>query len=94
MLYNVVYILCFVTQEKRFIILPYLIKINGILLLIVRFVKSADLQIIRKNKPILMFLVNPSNFFTGVYLKPTQWPSTNVKKSSILGVVEVLDEPL
>ena len=41
---------------------------NGILLLIVRFVKSSDqtiIQIIRKNRSILKFLINPSNCFTG-----------------------------
>ena len=50
-------------------------KIIDILLLIIRFVKSSDqtiIQIIRKNKSILMFLVDPSNFFTGKYLKPSQ----------------------
>ena len=48
-------------------------KIIGILLLIVRFVKNSGqtiIPIIRKNKPILMFLINPS--FTGTYLKPSQ----------------------
>ena len=51
------------------------IKIIGILLLTVRFVKSSDqtiIQIIRKNKSVLMFLINPSNCFTGTYLKPSQ----------------------
>ena len=51
------------------------IKIIDILLLIVRFVKSSDqaiIQIIRKNKSILIFLINPSNCFTGTYLKPSQ----------------------
>ena len=53
------------------------IRIIGILLLIVRLVKSSNqtmtiLQIIRKNKPILMFLINPSNCFTGTYLKPSE----------------------
>ena len=51
------------------------IKAIGALLLIVRFVKSSDqtiIQVIRKNKSILMFLINPSNCFTGMYLKPSQ----------------------
>ena len=53
------------------------IRIIGILLLIVRLVKSSNqtmtiIQIIRKNKPILMFLINPSNCFTGTYLKPSE----------------------
>ena len=53
---------------------PFL-KIIGILLLIVRFVKSLDqtiIQIIRKNKLILILLINPSNCFTGMYLNPSQ----------------------
>ena len=48
------------------------IKIIGILLPIVRFVKSSDqniIQIITKNKSILMFLINPSTCFTGTYLR-------------------------
>ena len=47
----------------------------GILLLIVKFVKSSDqtiIQIIRKNKSVLMFLINSSNCFTEMYLKPSQ----------------------
>ena len=51
------------------------IKLTVILLLIVRFVKSSDktiIQIIRKNKSILIFLINPSNYFKGTYLKPSQ----------------------
>ena len=53
------------------------IRIIGILLLIVRLVKSSNqtmtiIQIIRKNKPVLMFLINPSNCFTGTYLKPSE----------------------
>ena len=51
------------------------IKIIGILLLIVRFVKSSDqtiIQIIRKNRSVLMFLINPSNRLSGTYLKPLQ----------------------
>ena len=46
------------------------LKYLNIFLLIVRFVKSSDqtiIQIIRKNKSILMFLINPSNCFTGMY---------------------------
>ena len=53
---------------------PFL-KIIGILLLIVRFVKSLDqtiIQIIRKNKLILILLINSSNYFTGMYLNPSQ----------------------
>ena len=53
------------------------IKIIGILLLTVRFVKSSDqtiIQIIRKNKSILIFLINPGNCFPGMYLKPSQHP--------------------
>ena len=84
------------------------IKIIGILLLIVRFAKSSDqtiVQIIRKNKSILMFLTNPSNCFTGTYLKPSQhlrwrWyydcglqPST-VTKNSVLGIAGVSHPPL
>ena len=49
------------------------IKIIAILLLIIMFVKSSDqtiIQIIRKNKS--MVLINPSNCFTGTYLKPSQ----------------------
>ena len=48
---------------------------TGILLLVVRFVKMSDqtiTQIIRKNKSVLMFLINPSNCFTETYLKPSQ----------------------
>ena len=39
------------------------------------FVKSSDriiIQIIRKTKSILMFLIKPNNCFTGRYLKPSQ----------------------
>ena len=48
---------------------------TGILLLAVRFVKKSDqtiTYIIRKNKSVLMFLINPSNCFTETYLKPSQ----------------------
>ena len=48
---------------------------TGILLLVVRFVKMSDqtiTHIIRKNKSVLMFLINPSNCFTETYLKPSQ----------------------
>ena len=47
---------------------------NWCLLLIVRFVKSSGqtIQIIRKNKSNLMLLINPSNCFTGTFLKPSQ----------------------
>ena len=51
------------------------IKIIGIFLLIVRFVRSSDqtiLEIIRKNKSVLTFLINPSNCFTWTYLKLSQ----------------------
>ena len=41
------------------------IKIIGILLLIVSFVKSSDQTIIQ-----IMFLINSRNCFTGMYLKP------------------------
>ena len=47
----------------------------GILLLVVRFVKNSDqtiIHIIRKNKSVLMFLINPSNYFTETYLKSSQ----------------------
>ena len=40
-----------------------------------RFANSSDqtiIQIIRKNKPILMFLIKPRNCFTGKYLKSFQ----------------------
>ena len=50
-------------------------KTIGILLLLVKFVKSLDqtiIQIIRKNKLILMFLINCNNGFTETYLKPSQ----------------------
>ena len=52
-------------------------KLIGILLLIVRFVKSSDqtiIQIIRKNKSTSMSLINPNNCFPGMYLKPSQHP--------------------
>ena len=45
----------------------------GNFLLIVSFLESSDqtiIQIIRKDKSILMFLINPINCFTGMYLKP------------------------
>ena len=48
---------------------------TGILLLVARFVKKSDqtiTHIIRKNKSVLMFLINPSNCFTETYLKPSQ----------------------
>ena len=48
---------------------------TGILLLVVRFVKMSDqtiTHIIRKNKSVLMFLINPGNCFTETYLKPSQ----------------------
>ena len=47
----------------------------GILLLVVRFVKNSDqtiIHIIRKNKSVLMFLINPSTDFTETYLKSSQ----------------------
>ena len=37
-----------------------------------RSVGQNVIQIIRKNKSILMFLINPSNCFTGTHLKPSQ----------------------
>ena len=48
---------------------------TGILLLVVRFVKTSDqtiTHIIGKNKSVLMFLINPSNCFTETYLKPSK----------------------
>ena len=51
------------------------INIIGILVLMVRFAKSSGqtvIQIIRKNKSVLMFLVNPSNCLADMYLKPSQ----------------------
>ena len=86
------------------------IKTIGILLLIAKFVKNSDqtiIQIIRKNKLILMFLINPSNCFIGtsktittskmkvfvVLLVCGLQPST-VTKNSVLGVAGVLDPPL
>ena len=79
------------------------IKIIGILLLIVRFVRNLDH--IRKKKKILMFLINPSNFHRDVCQTITTskmkvfvvllvsglQPSTNVTKNSVLGAVRVLD---
>ena len=73
-------------------------RITGNLLFIGRFVKSSEktiIQIIRKYTSILIFLINPSNCFTGTYLKPSQHhlrlrslcgiqPSTNVTKNSVL----------
>ena len=67
--------------------------------LIGRFVKSLQQTIIqRKNKSILMFLLNPIICFIVTYQKPSQMkvfavlsacslqPSTNVTKNSILAV--------
>ena len=82
------------------------IKIIGILLLIVRFVRNSDH--IRKKQNILMFLINPSNFHRDVCKTITTskmkvflvllvsglQPSTNVTKNSVLGDVRVLDLPL
>ena len=79
------------------------IKIIGILLLIVNFVKSSDQTIIQ-----IMFLINSRNCFTGMYLKPyniydedhcgiivsSLHLSTIPKKDSMLGVLRVLDSPL
>ena len=48
------------------------IKIIGILLLITRSSDQTIYQIIRKNKSLLMFLIDPSNCFPGTYLKPSQ----------------------
>ena len=63
-------------QDKNTLVHSHsFIRIIGILLLIVRFVKSSDrtiIQIIRKSKSILMFLINPSNCFIGTYLKLSQ----------------------
>ena len=88
-------------QSKPFI------RIIGVLLmieggggpLIGRFVKSLEQTIIqRKNKSILMFLLNPIICFIVTYQKPSQMkvfavlsacslqPSTNVTKNSILAV--------
>ena len=68
---------CVSTYDKKIVVHSKpSIKIIGILLLIVRFVKSSDhtiIEIIRKNKSIVMFLVNLSNCFTGTYLKPSQY---------------------
>ena len=65
--------------DKRIVVHnKWFIKISGILLLIVKFVKSSDQTIIQiiRNKSVLMFLINPSNCFTvtlwGMYLKPLQ----------------------
>ena len=66
------------------------------------------MQTIRKNKLILMFLINCNNFFTETYLKPSRHLrfklfvalgfglqlSTNVTKNSILGVLESLNPPV
>ena len=62
-------------------------KIIGILLLIVRFVKSSNqalIEIISKNESILMFLINPSNCFIGIYLKPSQhlWSRASLRPAS------------
>ena len=64
-------------QDKKKIVMHSkpCIKIIGILLLIVTLVKSSDwtiIQIIRKNKSILRFLINPSNCFTWNILKFVQ----------------------
>ena len=83
------------------------IKIIGILLLIVRFVRNSD-HIRKKKKKVLMFLINPSNFHRDVCKTITTskmkvflvllvsglQPSTNVTKNSVLGAVRVLDLPL
>ena len=85
------------------------IKIVGILLLIVRFAKSSDqtIQIIRKNKPISMFLIilvmfhrdvsktiETSKMMVFVILFCGIQPSTNVTKNSVLGFAGALDPPL
>ena len=81
------------------------IKIIGILLLIVRFVRNSDH--IRKKQNIL-FLINPSNIHRDVCKTITTskmkvflvllvsglQPSTTVTKNSVLGAVRVLDLPL
>ena len=46
------------------------IKVIGILLFIAKV--QIITHIIRKNQSFLMFLINPSNCFTGTYLKPSQ----------------------
>ena len=63
-------------QDKKVLVYskPFM-KVIGILLFIVRFVKSSGqtiIRIIRKNESVLMILVNPINCFTGTYLKPLQ----------------------
>ena len=97
--------------DKKTVAYLSFIKIIGFLLLTVRFFKSSDqtiIQIIWKNKSILMFLINPSDCFTGMYPKPSEhlrWrslklllcslpPLTNATKNSILVVAGVLHLPL
>ena len=63
------------SDKKMLMYSKLFINIIGILLLIVSFVKGSDqtiIQIMRKNKFILMFLINPSNCFIGTYPKPSQ----------------------
>ena len=103
---------CVSTKIKKMVVLSKpSIKITGLLLLIVKFVESSDqtiIQILRKKKSILMFLINLSNCFTGMYCNIATskmrvcvvllvcglQSSTNVSKNFILGVAEVLDPPL
>ena len=68
--------MCVRTKIKKVVVHsnPF-IKIIGIFLLVVRFVKSSDqtiIQIIRKNKIVLMFLIDLSYWFIGTYLKSSQ----------------------
>ena len=68
-------------QDKKIVVhsKPF-IKIIGILLLVVRFVKSSDqtiIQIIRKNESVLILLVCNLQ------------PSTNFTKNSVLGVASL-----
>ena len=86
-------------QDKKMVVhSETFIKLISILLLIVRFVKSSDqaiIQIIRKNKSILMFLITTSKMKVCIVLLVCDLqPSTNATKNSILGVTGVLDPPL
>ena len=64
------------------------IKIIDILLLLVRLVKTSHqtmIQTIRKNKSVLVFLINPSNCFIETYLSKTI--ATSKMKVSVVSLV-------
>ena len=65
-----------ILKSKIFVYSKPFIKIISVLLLIFKFVKSSwqsIVQIIRKKKSILVFLINLSSCFIGTYLKPSQY---------------------